>query len=198
MTTVAPAKVRLPLLAIVVAAVALIAARMVWPGLNFDTTSLILFGIAAIAWALAFLPLTRLKFGEFEADLAPMVAAFEQKVIASEAAQAAAPRQTRPGVVMRGGPSPEGPAIDPAVSAAFEEYRAIVESLASDREKIVRVAVVVERLARDGRVDPAARDAVDVLLRLRDQVVEGRAEPTPQLTSTILDFAGRLMKTIAG
>lgn len=200
MTAVPRAKIRGPLLAIVAAAVGVIIARMVWPRLHFDTTSLILFGIAALAWALAYIPVTRLRFGDFEAELAPLVAAFEQKVIASEAAataRAAHGPEKRPGVVYRGDPASDA-RTEPAMAAAVEEYRAIVGSTVPDREKIASVAALVERLQRDGRADPAARDAIGALQEVRDVVVQGRAETTPQLTSSTLNLSWRLIKTFLG
>ena len=190
-----PAKVRLPLLAIVAAAIALIIARMVWPRLHFDTTSLILFGIAAVAWALATVPVTRVKFGDFEAELAPVVAAFEQKVIAAEAAQAvqaAAPRTPRPGEVMR------GPAVaNPAVAAALEEYRSIVASTAPDLDKVVQAASLVERLSHDGRMDSSDREAVRLLLVIRDHVMRKPGTLQPHITTGVLDTVGRLIRTMA-
>lgn len=189
------AKVRLPLLAIVAAAVGLIAARMIWPKLNFDTTSLILFGIAAVAWALTFMPVSKLKFGDFEAEMAPMVAALGQKVTATEAAATARTMQTgdrRPQVVMRGDSPSES--ADPSV---FEEYRAIVGSGALDGEKVVRVVDLVEQFARVSWVDSASREALDTLRDIRDTVVHRRAELTPSLTSEILDSAWRLLRTMA-
>lgn len=199
MTAVPRERIRLPLLAIVVAAVGLIAARMIWPKLHFDTTSLILFGIAAVAWALAYVPVTKLKFGDFEAEMEPLVAALEQKVIASEAAatvRAVEQVEKRPGVVYRDEPSSRE-RTDPVITAAVE-YGAIVGSAIPDREKIARVAALVEQLQRQGRADPGTRDAIGALQEVRDQVMQGRVQTTAQLTSSTLNLAWRLVKTVLG
>jgi len=196
MTAVSRERIRFPLLAIVAAAVGLIAARMIWPKLHFDTTSLILFGIATVAWSLAYVPVTKLKFGDFEAELEPLVAKLEQKVIASEAAatvRAVEHVEKRPGVVYR----EDGKGPDPAVVGALEEYRTVVGSGAPDTEKIVRVTALVERLAREGMVDPLARGALDTLQEVRDNIVQQRVELAPRRASEILDFAGRLVRTVA-
>lgn len=198
MTAVPWVKVRAPLLAIVVAAVGLIGARMIWPRLYFDTTSLILFGIAAVAWALAYVPVTKLKWGDFEAELAPMVAALEQKVIACEVAATARAVQgtgTQPGVVMRGDPL-DGRAAELGASALYEEFRAIVGPPAPDADKVVRAAALLERLVHEGRIRPPASEAVGALRTVRDEIVAGRTPLTPELANRILELAWRLLKTV--
>src|SRR4051812_9143908 len=74
-----------PLFAIAGCSLALIIARIVFPRLQFDSTSLILFGVAAIALLVAFLPIKRIKWGEFEAELDRAVDDLERKVAATEA-----------------------------------------------------------------------------------------------------------------
>jgi len=197
MTAIPRAKIRLPLLAIVAAAAGLIIARMIWPKLHFDTTSLILFGIAAVAWALAYVPVTKLKFGDFEAELAPLVAAVEQQVLAAEAAatvRSAQGPEGRPGVVYRGGPAEERE--DAAARAALEEYAAIVGSGASDRDKIIRVANLVERVAQ-GEKHAEVRQAGESFAVLRNHIVHGGAVPSPEYVSAVLDAGGRLIKAVA-
>lgn len=197
MSKVARAKIQLPLLAIVAAAVGLIAARMMWPKLNFDTTSLILFGIAAVAWALAYVPLTKFKFGEFEAEFAPIVANVEQKVLVAEAAVTERAEQDggmRPDSVDRGGPSGKG--MDPATSAALREYRAIMETADSDRNKTLQVIALVERLAGELDLDPEVQNAAQSLRKLRKWVLLAGEEMTPQITAEALNLARRIFRLI--
>jgi hypothetical protein len=212
------AKIRLPLLAIVAAAMGLIAARMIWPKLHFDTTSLILFGIAAVAWALAYAPVKKLKFGDFEAELEPMIAALGQKVIASEAAATVQSTRgdrvlARDEIIYRDGGSTSYPdsrpidsddhgatdaAVDVVVNTAFKEFTGIVGSAAEDRDKIVRVADLIERLSRERIIDPATRTAVEDLQALRNSIWSGEVPVTPADTLILLDYAWRLLRSIVG
>jgi hypothetical protein len=60
---------RWPLLTVVLIAIVLIVVRMLWPALTFDSTSLILFAIAAGALLFCYLPLKRIKMGDLEMEL---------------------------------------------------------------------------------------------------------------------------------
>lgn len=190
---VARERIRLPLLAVVFAAVGLIAARMVWPKLLFDTTSLILFGIAALAWALAYVPVTKLKWGDFEAELEPLVAALGQKVIAAEAAPSAGRMEPRPDIVYRGGVDLEE-AEHPAANEALAEFQEIVGSVTADREKLARVAELIDRVAGQGRFDAATTAAVDELSNLQRLIRGGMVLAKPAAIVLVLDYAGRLLR----
>lgn len=60
---------RWPLFVIALASIGLITMRMRWPTLVFDSTSLILFAIAAAVLAASYLPLKRIRVGELEMEL---------------------------------------------------------------------------------------------------------------------------------
>src|SRR4051812_30013435 len=75
------------LIAVAIASVFVVAARMIWPKLLFDSLSLTLFGIAAGCLVLVHLPFKKLKFGDFEAELDAAVDNLEEKVVASESAE---------------------------------------------------------------------------------------------------------------
>lgn len=214
MTTVARPAVRRPLFAIVAAALALVVARAVWPGLHFDGTSLVLFAIAAAAWALAYLPISKFKAGDYEIELVQTVGELrrkvsqietadriagelEQKVIASEATAALRPARTGgqwDNRVMRGDPADRG--AEAEASPAVDEYQRIVASSAPDEDKIARAVDLVERFTRPG--NPAAIRAAEFLRRILGEVQAGRLDVSPRLTNVVLDFAWRLILVQAG
>jgi hypothetical protein len=206
-TTVPRATVRRPLLGIVVVAVALMIARVIWPELKLDSTSLILFAIAAIAWALAYLPISRFKAGDYEIELVHAVdtlkqkvsqietadrvtGELERKVLATEVAVATRGTHTgehQPGSVMRGDPADRKPESER--SAALEEFRRMIASAASDKEKIARAVDLVERTVRDS----AATGTLDSFRKINAEVQSDQQEPAPRLTNEVLDLAWRLI-----
>lgn len=195
------ARIRLPLLAIVAAAVGLIAARMVWPKLLFDTTSLILFGIAALAWALAYLPITKLKVFDLEAELEPLVAKLEQKVIASEAeatVRATKDTEKRPGVVYRREPGFAEDSPGGGGRAALEEFAEILESNTPDEARVIRAANLLWRVANDRELSSKTWDAVHVVQSLRIRIEEEGYSMSPQDAKRVLDGIGRLIRMIVG
>src|SRR3569623_2273818 len=73
------------------AAILLILARMFFPALVFDSTSLILFAIAAVAFLLPRLlgllpPLKKAKYGDFEVEFDEAIERLEERVVEAEAA----------------------------------------------------------------------------------------------------------------
>ncbi len=62
-------EMRWPFFLVALASLALIVARMRWPALHFDSSSLILFAIAGGCLSLCYLPLKRIKMGELEMEL---------------------------------------------------------------------------------------------------------------------------------
>lgn len=208
MSTVARATVQRPLLAVVAVAVGLILARAAMPELKFDTTSLVLFAIAAAAWALAYLPISKFKAGEYEIELVQavdtlkqkvsqietadrVVGELEQQVIASEAAVAArathVPAQWE-GKVMRGDPATR--MSDQERGSLLEDFQRITASSAPDGEKISRAVAAVER---SGNGDPACASALEMLRRIDADVKSGRLETSSRLTGHVLDLAWRLI-----
>jgi hypothetical protein len=208
--SVARGTVRRPLLAVVGVAVGLIVARAVWPELKFDSTSLVLFAIAAAAWAMAYLPISKFKAGDYEIELVQQVDALKQKVsqietadrvtaelgrkvIAIEAAATARTEHVPAGFetkVMRGDPADAPRFID---NASAGEYLRIVDSPASDREKIARVVELLERLVGEGRLPAAARGAIEGLKQVRDELQSGEIPAHPRVTNSVLDLAWRLI-----
>ncbi|WP_242342701.1 hypothetical protein [Anaeromyxobacter terrae] len=148
---------RWPLFVIALGAVGLVGARMVWPSLHFDSTSLILFGVAGLALLVAYLPLKRIKWGEFEAELDRYVDALEQKVVASENAAAAeeSKRPAQAGVAGRSGTAtPFSPATAASRSqesvprSASDEWFSLVNSKASNVEKILSASILLDKVVQ--------------------------------------------------
>ena len=197
----------------VVAAVAsgLVVARMIWPDIQFDATSLALFGIAALALLLPNLPpLKKLKLGSFEAEFEKAIRAFEQKVLATETESQPAPAR----VVESG--------ADKATwEKFFDDYFSIVNSGASNFEKILSAAILIEKmvaaaaidvhasrrrspaqqvsaLAEHGLITQDEEAAFREFWNLRSKVVHGElGQPTDAQTARVLDLAWRLVRTFA-
>ena len=200
--------VRWPLYLVAASAVGLVGARMAWPWLPFDNSSLILLGVAALALLVAYLPLKSIKWGEFEAEFDREVDALEQKVVASE--RAPAPKQQGGTERIRG-----------AAQAAYGKYTELLSSRASGVEKVLAAGVMLEqviesaardfkfddlpprantklvldRFARDGLI---ARDEVEAFRdfwMIRNKVVHQGYVPTDEQTARLLDLAWRIIRT---
>jgi hypothetical protein len=133
---------RWPLISIATTCVAIIIARLIWPWLNFDSTSLVLLGIVFVALVLPYVPVRKLKWGDFEAELEAVVDDLERKISATEATPSI-PRV--PSDAEMRGPKPGGEA-EPTWQQFFDEYIKIVNSTASNVEKILAAAILVERM----------------------------------------------------
>jgi hypothetical protein len=203
---------RWPLFAIAGGSLSLIVARIIWPSLRFDNTSLILFGVAGLAILVAFLPLKRVKWGEFEAELDRAVDDLERKVTASEASPA---------------PHPVSKVLAPKTPQSswegfFDEYMALVNSPSSNVEKIIGASILLEkmidsfvapleselnvrgrgprvaidRLAENNLITPQERDAFRNLWEVRNKIVHEGLQPTDEQTARLLDLAWRLVRTV--
>ena len=195
------------------AALALTAARIIWPKMAFDSVSLTLFGIAAAGLLLAYLPLRKLKFGDFEAELDAAVDSLEKKVVAGEGAARATAAPTISAALAAGPGSWRG---------FFDEYLQIAKSGTSNVEKIVALAILLEKvvsttaaalypdrkdlrgtraiinqIASDNLIAPAEREAFLEFWEIRNRVVHEGIGLNDEQTARILDLAGRLVGTFA-
>lgn len=204
---------RWPLFAIAGGSLSLIAARIIWPSLRFDNTSLILFGVAGLAILAAFLPLKRIKWGEFEAELDRAVDDLERRVTATEASPA--PQHVSKAVAPTS-------ASQPTWEVFFDEYMALVNSPSSNVEKIIAASILLEkminsfvasiepelkvrgrgpkiaidRLAEENLITSQERDAFRNLWEVRNKIVHEGLQPTDEQTARILDLVWRLVRTL--
>jgi hypothetical protein len=171
------------------------------------------------AIVLAYVPLKKLKIGDFEAELVEEVDRLERKIQASEATTE----------VKRG-------AVDGELTTSkvdfrkqdtwkefFTEYNRILTSSASNVEKVISVSVLVEKtlevatrsldipqenlgrgarqqlkwLSNRGLVGDAEQAAYEELMHIRNKVVHGGVSPSDETTARILDLAGRLVRAFA-
>jgi uncharacterized protein YutE (UPF0331/DUF86 family) len=205
---------RWPLFALAGGSLSLIAARIIWPSLRFDNTSLILFGVAGIALLVAFLPLKRIKWGEFEAELDRAVDDLERKVTASE--KSPAPHHLS---------KIDAPVLNPhsTQDVFFNEYMALFTSPSSNVEKIIAASILLEKmidsfvtsmepeikvrgrgpriaidqLAETNLITPQERDAFRNLWAVRNRIVHEGLQPTDEQTARLLDLVWRLWRTLA-
>jgi uncharacterized protein YutE (UPF0331/DUF86 family) len=206
---------RWPLLVVAVVSLIVTAARVIWPSLRFDETSLGLFGFAAVALLVALLPITRIKWGDFEAELDRDVDDLERKVRATEAAPPSASKAVAAG--------PEEPPSTPAWQRFFDEYIALVNSPASNVEKIIAAAIllekmidtsaaalgpeigarargprfVIDRLAERNLITAEERAAFMDFWAIRNKVVHQGMQLTDEQTARLLDLVWRLVRTLA-
>jgi uncharacterized protein YutE (UPF0331/DUF86 family) len=207
---------RWPLFAVAVGSLTLIAVRIIWPSFKFDHTSLVLFGVAALAMLAAFLPIKRIKWGEFEAELDRAVDDLERKVKASEI------HSPPLGASRTVGRSPMSPS-QPTWQRFFDEYIALVNSPASNVEKIIAATIllekmidtfatalgpefavqgrgpkfVIDRLAEQNLITPQERAAFIDLWAVRNKIVHEGIQPTDEQTARLLDLVWRLVRTFA-
>jgi uncharacterized protein YutE (UPF0331/DUF86 family) len=207
---------RWPFLLVSGASIVLIGARMIWPDLSFDTTSLILFGISIVAFLLPFIPLKKVKWGDFEAELDREIDTFERKVEATEAATDGSPirRQIEAAAAHGTRPTWEG---------FYEQYAKLVSVPSSNTEKILSAALLLEkmistaaevldpderaklrtpralvdRFGKEGLISEDERSAFLEFWTLRNRVVHEGARLSNEQTVRILDLVGRLVRTLA-
>jgi uncharacterized protein YutE (UPF0331/DUF86 family) len=208
---------RWPFFTVAAASIAVIAARMIWPTLLFDTMSLILLAIAFVALVIPFLEVQKLKWGDFEIELQALVNDLEKNIAATESDT-----------------SPEGPQVAPRARRVrrvdstntwqqfFASYSDILKSAASNTEKILAAAILIERMLEAVAIDfsleiksgRGPRSVVDQLLQhelitreefqafhdfwsIRNKIVHGGIEPTDEITARILDLGWRLVRVFA-
>ena len=207
---------RWPLFAVAACSLILIAVRIIWPLLKFDNTSLVLFGVAALAMLVAFLPIKRIKWGEFEAELDRAVDDLERKVKATEASS---PPLLASKILAPGSEPPS----QPTWQRFFDEYIALVNSPASNVEKIIAATILLEkmidtfatalgpelgahgrgprfaidRLAEQNLITTQERAAFMDLWAVRNKIVHEGIRPTDEQTARLLDLVWRLVRTLA-
>lgn len=206
---------RWPLFLVAGGSLILIAVRIMWPLLKFDNTSFVLFGIAAIALLAAFLPLKRVKWGEFEAELDRAVDDLERKVTATEGSLPAPASKTLA--------QSADLSSQPTWQRFFDEYIALVNSSASNTEKIIAATIILEkmidafamslspelgthgkgprfgidRLAQQDLITAEEKAAFLDLWSVRNKIVHEGIRPTDEQTARLLDLAWRLVRTLA-
>lgn len=200
-----------------VAAIAIVLARMKWPDLKFDDTSLWLFGIAAGVVVLLTLPVTRFKYGDIEIILQRDLDGLESRLAASARSESKRDSGRRQ-------PTAESGLLDQTWQQYFSEYRRIVGSATSNIEKIVSVAILIEQMIESAGVAydvpkdvmrKGARKIVSELSRedlitedekaafyqfwnIRNRAIHGEyGEPTDAQAARILDLGWRLVKMLA-
>lgn len=207
---------RWPLFAVAACSLILIAVRIIWPLLKFDNTSLVLFGVAALAMLVAFLPIKRIKWGEFEAELDRAVDDLARKVKATEASS---PPRLASKILAPGSEPPS----QPTWQRFFDEYIALVNSPASKVEKIIAATILLEkmidtfatalgpdlgahgrgprfaidRLAEQNLITTQERAAFMDLWAVRNKIVHEGIRPTDEQTARLLDLVWRLVRTLA-
>lgn len=203
---------RWPLFGIAAGSLTLLVARIIWPSLRLDNTSLILFGVAGLAILVAFLPLKRVKWGEFEAEIDRAVDDLEKKVTASEASPA--PNHVSEAATT---PTPQS-----SGEGFFDEYMALVSSPSSNVEKVIAASILLEkkidslaasvepevkvrgrgpkvavdRLAENNLITPQEMEAFKNISELRNKIVHGGSQPTDEQTARFLDLVWRLVRKL--
>ncbi|MCQ9377752.1 hypothetical protein [Methyloversatilis sp. XJ19-49] len=208
---------RWPFIVVATTCIGVIAARMFWPKIHFDTTSLILLSIAFVAFLIPFLDVKRLKWGDFELELQGLVDDLEKTVTATESSIS----------------EPNGQGISRAHRSRrddtgstwqkyFDDYSQIIQSSVSNTEKILAAAILIERMIEtvaadfDLQLRPGGgpRATVSSLLTqglitadeirafhdfwaIRNRIVHGGAEPTDDITARILELGWRLVRVFA-
>jgi uncharacterized protein YutE (UPF0331/DUF86 family) len=205
-----------PLFAVAGCSIVLIIARIIWPRLQFDSTSLILFGVAALALLVAFLPIKRIKWGVFEAELDRAVDGLERKVAATET-------QSSLGSAKAEGVHELPPETSQETLHFFDEFIATINSPTSTVEKIIaatiliekRIAafanalgpefgvrgtapatVIIDQMAKHDLINDQERAAFIDLWAVRNKIVHEGMRPTEEQTARFLDLAWRLVRTL--
>jgi uncharacterized protein YutE (UPF0331/DUF86 family) len=206
-----------PLYVVALLAAGVIAARMKWPSLIFDNTSLILFAIGSISILLPFLfrglpPLKRFKFGEYEIEFEEKLRSLESKVIQSE-------HELKSTQIKDKGASTH---LSFGWQEYYRDYNSIISSSVSNVEKILAAANVVERIILDtaqaldlvagtprkntrtiivemkkqGLITEAEQEAFIEFSNIRNDVVHGNnLNPSESQTARFLDLGWRLVRT---
>lgn len=208
---------RWPLIVVAVCSLLLVAARIIWPSLNFDSTSLALFGAAALGLLVAFLPFKRFKFGDWEAELERGVDDLEKKVAASEIAPPMpTSKEVRHPLLSR---EPTGSVVPR--SKVREEFLSVVGSNTSNVEKVLAAGILldgavesmasllslelsrggratrnlIERFAQEGLIGAEDVSAYRAFKEVRNMVVHRGHRPSDEQTARLLDLVWRLLLT---
>jgi uncharacterized protein YutE (UPF0331/DUF86 family) len=207
---------RWPLFAVAACSLILIAVRIIWPLIKLDNTSLVLFGVAALAMLVAFLPIKRIKWGEFEAEIDRAVDDLERKVKATEVSSPTLPASKMPAAGSE-------VSSQPTWERFFDEYIALVNSPASNVEKIIAATVLLEkmidtfatslglelgahgrgpryaidRLSEKNLITTQEKAAFTDLWAVRNKIVHDGIRPTDEQTARLLDLVWRLVRTLA-
>jgi hypothetical protein len=207
---------RWPFLVASAASLGMVAARMIWPALTFDNSSLILFGIAIATFLLPFIPLKKVKWGDFEAELDREIDTFEKRVVATEAASAVPPSKEKldSAAITHG----RGTWV-----AFYDQYSKLVNSPSTNPEKILGAGLLLEkmiltaaevltpeevvqlrtpkalvdRFAQLGLMTQAEKAAYIEFANLRNTVVHSGLHVSDEQTIRILDLVGRLVRALA-
>lgn len=217
---------RWPLYTIAVVSLLLIVVRMIWPLLRIDNTSLILLGVATVALLVALLPIKRIKWGEFEAELDRALDAVEKTVKATEIAQEIADIPKREIVEIDEVDRSQGgdiftPRFSPEKQKIYDDYLIIVNAAISDVEKIVAATVLLEkviakavteaglaakggrgpragvaRLVWAGKITQEEEKAFVDAWNLRNRIIHEGIKPTSEQTARFLDILWRLIEKL--
>lgn len=179
---------------------------------GIDQNAMILLGVAALSYLIpSFTVLLskvkKLKWGEFEAEFEEEIRKFEEKVVVAENQ---APSKK---------PNVRSFRAAPLHSSYVEEYKRIIASPSSGREKVILGAVLAERmiqetvreleldksgrlparsgmqlLLKEGLVSPVEVEALDEYWKIRNSVVHGSSEQlTNQQVVRLLELLWRLV-----
>jgi uncharacterized protein YutE (UPF0331/DUF86 family) len=218
---------RWPLYTIAAVSLILIPVRMIWPLLRIDNTSLILLGIATVALLVALLPIKKIKWGEFEAELDRKLDALNIRVEATENIEESAIKARRQIIEIDEADPTYGTGILPPgklsteTQKLYDGYVSILKSSSSDVEKIVAAMVFVEKaiadacakanlgirsrnprygiaeLTKHGVLTEEDKRAFDDVWSLRNRIVHEGRLPTPEQTARFLDIVWRLIEKLA-
>jgi hypothetical protein len=217
---------RWPLFSIAGICLVLIVARVIWPELKIDSTSLILLGIATVALLVALLPITHIKWGDFEADIDRALDSVEKKVLAIEMDAAAKPPVTEPPKRIElqepQRPQKADAQLNKETRGMADEFLSLVMSPISDSEKILGATIllgaaigkvanvldpdrtyskgnlqsVINRLTYEGFLTSSEEKAFMEMLELRNLIVHEGHAPNSEQTARFLDILWRLIQKL--
>lgn len=179
---------------------------------GIDQNAMVLLGVAAISYLIPsltalFSKVKKLKWGEFEAEFEEEIRKFEEKVVVAENQAPSKKSNVR------------SFRAAPLHSSYVDEYRQIIASPSSGREKVILGAVLAERmiqetvreldldksgrlparsgmqlLLKEGLVSSAEVEALDEYWKIRNSVVHGSLEQlTDQQVVRLLELLWRLV-----
>jgi hypothetical protein len=217
---------RWPLFSISVASFVLVVVRMIWPTLRIDNTSLILVGIATLSLLVALLPIKRIKWGEFEAELDRALDVADRKLEATEVVQPAKVAIGANHVELTQSQKDAEAFVErflpEETRKTFDEYIGLVNSPVSDLEKIVAATVLLDKvlakamaksgddakqfrtsrtainqLVKAGALTKDEGDAFTDVWKLRTKIIHEGMKPTGEQTARFLDILWRLILKLA-
>lgn len=201
---------------VALAAVLVIIERILFPQLVFDSTSLILFAIAAICVLLPQLlkilpPLKKAKYGDFEIEFDEAIKRLEQRVVEAESTPTPLPTKFTS-------------SYPPMRETYVQGYKDILASETTNTEKVLAAAIladqmltetarglelltpelarnpraIVHALSEHGIISLQERQAFDEFWNLRNRIVHVEAKPpTDEQTARVLDLLWRLVRNLA-